>query len=1181
MASDLLLSAAEEDARSQRTGVGSASFLGLLVTQFLGATNDNIFRWLIVPIGKEILGEGQEQLVLGLGATMFVLPYILFAAPAAYLADRFSKRNVIVGCKVAEVLLLMLGVAAILYGNIHVMFALLFLMGTHSAIFSPSKYGSIPEIVRHDKLAVANSLVGMTTILAIVLGTVVGGYLYDATKPAGHTNWWISAAVLLGIAGSGLIASLFVGRLRSANPVRPFPVNWAAESYRDLRLLCSYRPLILAAIGSTLFWSLGGLVQLNVDIFATKCLLVEQKFVGWLLASLAVGVGVGNAAAGIVSKGRIELGIVPLAAAGIAISGILLSTVPDAAGDPASLGYILSCVFLAFLGVAAGAYDVPLQAFLQFRSPENARGSILAATNFLTFTGMIIASALFIVMGKVLGFSGRTIFLVSGIALLPVFWLAAWLVPIAFCRLIFRTWIRLFYRLHLTGLENVPKEGGALIVANHVSWLDGLLLLAYCPRPIRMIAVADFVSWGPIPWLARQTGTILIRPGKRKAVAEAIRTARQAIANGELVGVFPEGGITRTGLTRKFQPGPLSILREGAPVVPCYLAGLWGSLFSFRDGKFFFKWPRRAPYPLAMAFGPAVHNVRDMSQIRTAVLETGDAAMRALAPSERVLPRQFLRAARRNRFRWKTADSTGAQLTGAGLLTRSLALRRVLRREVLAHDEHRVGVLLPPSVAAIVTNAALSLDRRAAVPLNYTLSSALMNECIRQAGIRHVLTSRALLERFPQFSFDAEVVCLEDVREKINGTDKILAAASAWLEPVWLLERRLGLTRIRPDDLMTIMFTSGSTGDPKGVMLSHYNLASNITAFEAVLDLKRDDIMLGILPFFHSFGYTTALWSVLALDLKVVYHYSPLEPRPIAQLCRKHKVNVMPAAPTFLRTFLRRCDPADLASLSVVVTGSEKLPTRVADEFERKFGVRPLEGYGTTELSPVVSVNIPPSRMKSTIHPGNRAGSVGQPIPGVAAKVISTETGEVLGFNQSGLLLIKGPNVMLGYLNQPEATARAIHDGWYSTGDIAEIDADGFIKITGRQSRFSKIGGEMVPHLAVEEAIGHTLSAEDAAVGVVVTSISESAADAEENRIRLVVTAVADARKGERLVVLHTGMSLAPAEVCHRLIQDGLPPLWTPAPDAFIRVDAIPTLGSGKLDIRAAKTLAETLLGTE
>lgn len=1135
-------------------GVLSASFLGLLATQFLGAMNDNIFRWLAVWISKDLVAPQYQEAAKSAGLAMLVLPFVLLVAPAGYLADRFSKRSVIVGCKAAEVAIMALGVAAILSGNVYLLFAVVFVMGSQSAIFGPSKYGAIPEIVRADRISTANGLVGMTTVVAIVLGTLAAGYLHSATQPMGTENWWLTAAVLCGVAGIGLATSLLIHPLPVANPRRSFPLNWAGQTWRDVAALVSHRPLLLAALGTGLFWSVAALCQVNVDLFADKHLHVQPKEVGLLLAVLAVGVGLGNVLAGWWSAGKIELGLVPFGALGIAGSCLLLSAVPEGSGTMRSAGYLISCVWLFVFGLAAGLYTVPLLAFLQYRSPDQSRGAILAASNFITFSGTLAASGLFWLLSSRLAMPGWAIFLLAGYMMVPAVGVIAWFVLTPTVRVIVQLLVRTFYRVRVFGLENLPETGGALLVPNHVSWIDGVLLLLASPRPVRMVAYGEYVGGRLVGRIARDLGVIPIMPGRRWIVS-SIEAAREAIRQGDLVCVFPEGQISRTGEVESFRPGFLSMLKNtDAPVIPVHLGGLWGSVFSYERGRFFWKWPRRLPYPVSIRIGRPIDHPSDPQQVRIAVQQLGSQSMAETADPCLLPPRAFLRNCRKNLRRTKVSDSSGTSLTGAELLMRTLVLRRLLRRGVLADGESYVGLLLPPSVAGVVANAALSIDRRVAVNLNYTASAETLNHCIRQSGMRHILTSRKVLERL-NLELEAELVCLEDVVERVERQDKTAAAIQTWLLPAWVLDRLLGLHRIDPNDVLTVIFTSGSTGLPKGAMLTHRNIGTNIDGFHQMMHLRSSDVLLGILPFFHSFGYTVTLWGNLTLDTQAVYHSNPLESRQIGALCARHGVTAILATPTFLRAYERRCQPEELAKLEVVITGAERLPPEVAEAFERKFGIRPVEGYGATELSPAVAVNVPPSRADTPAQIVCKEGTVGRPLPGVAAKVIDPETGEDLGTGRPGMLLIQGPNVMKGYLNDPERTAEVIRDGWYVTGDIAVIDEEGFVRITGRQSRFSKIGGEMVPHLRIEEALGELLPSE-----------SEQPAFA--------VTGVPDPKKGERLIVLHTGLPRAPEEISRSLAAAGLPPLWIPSPDSFHQVEQIPMLGSGKLDLKQVRQLA-------
>ncbi|MFM7515630.1 MAG: AMP-binding protein [Pirellula sp.] len=526
------------------------------------------------------------------------------------------------------------------------------------------------------------------------------------------------------------------------------------------------------------------------------------------------------------------------------------------------------------------------------------------------------------------------------------------------------------------------------------------------------------------------------------------------------------------------------------------------------------------------------------------------------------LPRLFIRRCREKGAQIKVADSSGVKLSGNDLLLRTLALKRIIDREVLQarfkpiEDEKHVGVLLPPTVPAVVVNMALTLSRRVAVNLNYTVSESIINRCIEQAQIKHVLTSRKVMEKLGM-NLNAEVVYLEDLKDKATLGDKIVAFTQSKFMPEGMLASQLELHENKPDDRLTIIFTSGSTGIPKGVPLTFNNIASNVQGFDATIHVKENDCFLGILPFFHSFGYTGTLWAVGCLPCSGAFHYNPLEPKQIAKLIENYKCTIVLGTPTFLRGFLKRIESEQFKTVDVVVVGAEKMPIPLAQAFEERFGVRPIEGYGTTELSPVVAVNVPPSRARTQEGKNSlREGSVGRPIPAVQARAVSLDDhSKVMGPGETGMIEISGPNVMPGYLNQPELTAKVMNNGWYITGDVGFVDADGFIHITGRESRFSKIGGEMVPHIQIEEELNKIVGG-------------------DEDILTLAVCGVPDEKKGEKIVVLYTELPEAPDVIVKKLIAAGLPSIYIPGADGFIKVDAIPILGTGKLDLRGLQTLA-------
>jgi acyl-[acyl-carrier-protein]-phospholipid O-acyltransferase/long-chain-fatty-acid--[acyl-carrier-protein] ligase len=536
-------------------------------------------------------------------------------------------------------------------------------------------------------------------------------------------------------------------------------------------------------------------------------------------------------------------------------------------------------------------------------------------------------------------------------------------------------------------------------------------------------------------------------------------------------------------------------------------------------------------------------------------LDGPDVSLPALPAAWRSLPRAFLSTCRAHRSKVAMADSTGVSLTYGSALVRSLALGRALAREL--GPEPYVGLMVPPSVPATITNLALLMLGRIPINLNYSASQTVIDAATDQAKIQHVVTSRKVIEKV-HLTPKGTLVYLEDMPAKVTALDKAWAAAVAYAVPAGLLGSFL--TGLKNEDLeatATVMFTSGSTGEPKGVVLSHGNILHNVNQMRDHLALDPANVVaLGILPFFHSFGFTVGIWTILLLGKKAVYHSSPLEAKVIGDLAEKHKVTLIAASPTFARHYIQR-KPEQYATLYHLLLGAEKLQPRTAQEIRDKLHLEPLEGYGTTEMSPVAAVNVPfdVTLPDGRVVPGNRPGTVGRPLPGTAIKTIDPETGAELPRGTEGLVLVKGPQIMKGYLDRPEATAKVLQDGWYNSGDLGYLDPDGFLWITGRLSRFSKIAGEMVPHLGVESALMD-------AAGV--------------DEMALAVTAVPDDKRQERLVVVHGKLPISPAEIVKKLMAAGLPKLWIPAAEDFIQVEAVPRLSiGGKVDLRRLKEIAE------
>jgi acyl-[acyl-carrier-protein]-phospholipid O-acyltransferase/long-chain-fatty-acid--[acyl-carrier-protein] ligase len=727
------------------------------------------------------------------------------------------------------------------------------------------------------------------------------------------------------------------------------------------------------------------------------------------------------------------------------------------------------------------------------------------------------------------------------------------LLPDALLRLLLWIATHTLYRIHLEGRENIPSKGGALLVPNHVSMVDAVLLIASIDRPIRFLMFKGSYDHPLVKPFAKIMGVIPISSQLRpREMIQSLRTATQALKDGEIVCIFPEGQMTRIGQMLPFRRGMERIIKGvDVPIIPANLGGVWGSVFSFERGRFLWKVPRKIPYPVTVTFGRPMPSTTSAQDVRQAVQELGAEAYRLRKRYMRTLHRSFVQTARRHPFRFAMADGRTPKLIFGSALTRTIFLARRLRQ--VWGNQNMVGVLLPPSVPGALVNLAALLMGKVPVNLNYTASNEVLASCAKQCELETVITSRAFLERV-HIQPPARAIMLEDLAEKPGFFERVTAALISWLLPVRLVEKCAGARkRISLDDTATIIFSSGSTGDPKGVVLTHYNVASNVEQLNQVFMLGPNDKILGILPFFHSFGFTGTLCLPTTIGMGVVFHPNPLEARAIGALVSQYAVTFLLATPTFLQSYTRRCSPEDFGSLQYVMAGAEKLPERVSVAFEDRFGVRPLEGYGCTECSPAVTVNTRDFRAAQFRQVGAKRASIGHPLPGISVRIVSPETFDPLPQGETGLLLVRGPNVMKEYLNRPEKTAEVLRDGWYNTGDIATMDEDGFVRITDRLTRFSKIGGEMVPHIKIEDKL-HEISG----------SMEQIFA----------VTAIPDERKGERLIVLHTLPNERLQECLAQLSKSDLPALWKPRPDQFVHVDSLPYLGTGKLDLRRLKEIA-------
>jgi acyl-[acyl-carrier-protein]-phospholipid O-acyltransferase/long-chain-fatty-acid--[acyl-carrier-protein] ligase len=1161
-------------------------FWSLFVTQFQGAFSDNIYRTLamFLIIGAALphfKGDSRELRMAVVGA-LFALPFIIFSMAGGYLADRFSKRTITIGVKVFEIGVMLLALAGLVQQQWLLLLACVFLMGMHSAFFGPSKYGLLPELLPEKKLSWGNGVIELGTFLAIIFGTIGGGWLFETFKGA---QWW-GGVMLVGLAVFGLFTSFTITPVPAASPTKHFKANFLADLWEQMKFVRKDRVLMLAVVGNTYFFFLGALIQQYTIYAYGKDLLHlnEGQITAWLMPAMAAGIGVGSYAAGHLSGKKIEYGLIPLGSMGMTIFGLYL----------ALPGHSLKQVIygLALYGFFAGFFIVPIAALIQHRPVKGETGAVIAASNLLSFVGIFLSAGVFFLLGGVFRMNAREVFMVTTAMTLAGTIYAVFLLPDSLLRFVLWILTRTVYRIRVLGRDNIPAKGGALFVCNHVSFVDAVLMLASTDRQVRFMMFKAHYELPYIKPFAKILGVIPISSEQRpREMIKSLQIASDAIRAGEVVCIFAEGQITRTGHLLPFRRGFERIMKEvEAPIIPVGIDGVWGSIFSFDKGRFLWKLPRRIPYPITINYGEALPHTATPLQVRSAVQELLVKAWELRKGRMRSLPIGFVHSARKHPLRFAMADAQNAKVTFASALLRSVFLARRLRK--VWTDQKMVGLLLPPSVPGALVNHAALLLGKVPVNLNYTVSEETLASCIRQCEIRTVITSRMFVAKL-KLKISCETIFLEDIagaarkgsakseadeqkpaEAKVAVIDSQTAETGArppgfgemfvafaiafiipdrWIQKILGAERRTGL-----DDLATVIFSSGSTGDPKGVMLSHYNIGSNVEQLEQVFGLNYRDRMCGILPFFHSFGFMGTLALPAMLGVGVAYHPNPLDGKTIGQLVRDYEITFLLATPTFLQIYMRGCAAEDFGSLRVVMTGAEKLPDRLAAAFEEQFGLRPLEGYGCTECAPAVAVNTLDFRSAGFRQIGSKRGKIGHPLPGISIRIVDPQSMEPVPFGQPGLMLVRGPNVMQGYLDRPEKTAEVLRDGWYTTGDIAAIDDDGFLQITDRLSRFSKIGGEMVPHIKVEE------------------KLHEVAASTEQT---FVVAGVPDEKKGERLIVLHRLSDEKLKAVLEKFAQSELPNLWKPRADQFFRVEAFPYLGTGKLDLRKIKELAASLSG--
>ena len=762
------------------------------------------------------------------------------------------------------------------------------------------------------------------------------------------------------------------------------------------------------------------------------------------------------------------------------------------------------------------------------------------------------------------------LFTLSTLAAVPCFLIVVWFLPILW-RPLQHLAVRLVYRFSVYHRDRIPAAGGVMLVPNHVTYLDWLLLLVASPRPLKFVITNAFygnrllrfcLSFGRKWTIRLESGH-----GKVRALNAALDQIAASLDAGHVVVVFAEQHLSRNGQMLPFSRGIEKIAarcRVKPTIVPVYLDNLWGSMLSWSGGRIGKKWPQ---WPLrrrvAVYFGRPVAVGSTAAETRAAVVEAS--AECGIAQSDFFLPTpaSFVRQACSFRHLFSVgivdmATGTERKLTWSRVLVAAWSLRTWLAPRL--GPEANVGIWMPTSLGSVLCNIAVNFLNRTTVNLNYTTGPSAVGSAVKQAGVKQILTSRRFCDKVPlTVPEGVEVVYLEDAMAGMKKTAMLLRLVAVIALPGWFLSNVvLKLGRLKLDATQTILFSSGSTAEPKGVMLSYRNIAANVDGFRRGVEFHDSDRMLVTLPFFHCFGYTVSLWSTMVVGMEAVIFPDPRQAKEIGELCRKHACTILLGTATFLRFYLKRAEVDDFKALRLIVCGAEKLPVKLAEEFHKRFGILPYEGYGCTELSPVVGTNLADVTIKGLTQRANVPGTVGQPIPNVCIKTFDPETHEALPHGREGLLGCLGANVMQGYLHLPEKTNQVIRDGWYVSGDVGKIEDAGFVRITGRVSRFAKIAGEMIPLERLDEELHDRLG-----------TCGER---------KLAVTSVPCDKRGERIVVLHLlEVTEDLAELFQQLKAGGLPNLWIPDVRDCRIVEHFPIMSTGKLDLKRLGEVAREL----